>query len=138
MCECAEVLTERLPTIAPDNGTIKQQQCAGAALKKNAVTLNLDVAGVGAGFLPGGDLVVAGAQMGVNAASTVNSAVHGDTTGAMTSIFGFQVSAMVPAAKLVGVGAKAIPGIGSAISAFGALNDSYGTYQDYQSCMAGH
>jgi RHS repeat-associated protein len=125
-------------TSAPNNGTSKQQQCAGAALKKNAVSLSLDVAGVGAGFLPGGDLVVAGAKMGVNAASTVNSAVHGDTTGAMTSIFGFQVSAMVPAAKLVGVGAKAVPILGAVISTVGAANDAWNTYKDYQSCMAGH
>ena len=76
--------------------------------------------------------------MGIGVASTVNSAVGGDTRGAMTSIFGFQVSAMVPAAKLVGVGAKAVPILGAVISKFGAANDAWGTYKDYQACMAGH
>jgi hypothetical protein len=128
---------ERLIVVAPNNGTqSKQSKCAKQALKKNAVSLSLDVAGVGAGFLPGGDLVVAGAQMGIGVASTVNSAVGGDTRGAMTSIFGFQVSAMVPAAKWAGVGAKAVPVLGAAISTFGAASDAWNTYQDYQSCMA--
>lgn len=122
--------------LAPNNGpTQKQKQCAEQALKKNAVALSLDAAGVGAGFLPGGDLVVAGAQMGIGVASTVNSAVGGDAPGAVTSIFGFQLAAMAPAAKWAGVGAKAVPFLGAVVSAAGGLNDAWHTYQDYQSCM---
>ena len=61
--------------------------------QKDGVALALDVAGVGAGFLPGGDLVVEGAQIGIGAASSVNSAIGGDLGGSMTSIFGLQLSA---------------------------------------------
>jgi hypothetical protein len=96
------------PTVAPNNGftkyhcdltgncykgpaiNAKQIQCAQQALAKNGVALALDVAGVGAGFLPGGDLVVEGAQIGVGAASTVNSAIGGDLGGSLTSIFGIR------------------------------------------------
>ena len=55
----------------------KQIQCFNSAFAKNGVALGFDVAGVGAGFLPGGDLAVAGAQMTVNTASTINSAIGG-------------------------------------------------------------
>jgi RHS repeat-associated protein len=114
----------------------KQAQCQQEALKKNAVALGLDIAGVGAGFLPGGDLVVAGAQAGVSAASAINSSVHGDGWGTAGGVLGVPASFAGYAAKFVGTGAKAIPGVGSAISAFGALNDAYATYSDYQACMA--
>jgi len=114
----------------------KQAQCQQEALKKNAVALGLDIAGVGAGFLPGGDLVVAGAQAGVSAASAINSSVHGDGWGTAGGVLGVPASFAGYAAKFVGTGAKAIPGVGSAISSFGALNDAYATYSDYQACMA--
>jgi hypothetical protein len=66
--------------IAPSSGPTKGQ-CLGQALKSdgNGVSLALDVAGVGAGFLPGGGLVTGsaraatfafGAQLGLTAAST--------------------------------------------------------------------
>ena len=125
---------------APSNGllTPKQQRCAGAALKKNAVALSFDAAGIGAGFLPGGDLVVAGAQGAVSVASGINSAAHGDASGATLGILGLPASFAGASAKFFGVGAKAIPGVGTAISALGALNDTYSTYQDYQACLEGH
>ncbi len=113
-------------------------QCAAQAIAKNAVSLGLDAAGVGAGFLPGGDLAVAGVQMGLGVASTVNSAVSGDAPGSIGSVFGLQLSALAPAAKWAGVGAKAVPFLGAAVSAAGALNDPWSTYKDYQGCMAGH
>lgn len=132
--------TLNLYAYAPNNGllTPKQQQCAGAALKKNAVALSFDAAGIGAGFLPGGDLVVAGAQGAVSVASGINSAAHGDASGATLGILGLPASFAGASAKFFGVGAKAIPGIGTAISALGLLNDGYGAYQDYQACLAGH
>jgi hypothetical protein len=116
----------------------KQVQCAQQGLTNNGVAFGLDVAGVAAGFLPGGELVIAGAQIGVNTASTVNSAMSGDVTGGMTSIFGLQLAALEPAAKWTGVGAKAVPFLGSVVGAFGAANDGWQAYQSYQSCMAGH
>jgi len=59
--------------IAPNNGTPKTPaQCAGEALNNNKFALGLDVAGVGAGFLPRGDLVVAGAQATISVASGIN------------------------------------------------------------------
>jgi hypothetical protein len=151
---CSEIVSGTV--VAPNNGftkyhcdltgncykgpaiNAKQIQCAQQALAKNGVALALDVAGVGAGFLPGGDLVVEGAQIGVGAASTVNSAIGGDLGGSLTSIFGIQLSALAPAAKWAGVGARAVPVLGSVVSAFGAANDAWQTYQSYQSCLAGH
>lgn len=114
------------------------QQCAGEALKKNAVALTLDVAGVGAGFLPGGDLVVAGAQATISVASGVNSAVHGDGIGSALGVLGLPATFTSYAAKAIGVGGKALPGVGAFVSFLGAANDAYGTYQDYQACLAGH
>lgn len=111
--------------------------CLGAAGQKNGVALSLDVAGIGAGFLPGGDLVVAGAQMGIGVASTVNSSVGGDVPGAVTGVFGFQLAAMVPAAKWAGMGAKAIPFLGTALSVASTVRDAAVAYGDYQTCMAG-
>lgn len=131
-----------VPVAAPNNGTPQMprtpQQCAEQALKKNAVALSFDAAGIGAGFLPGGDLVVAGAQATVSVASGINSAAHGDAAGATLGVLGLPASFAGASAKFFGVGAKAIPGIGTAISALGTLNDAYSTYQDYQACLAGH
>ena len=127
------------PVEAPNNGTPRTpSQCAGQALKKNAVALSLDTAGVGAGFLPGGDLVVAGAQATISVASGVNSAVGGGAVESALGVLGLPAAYTGTAAKFFGVGAKAIPGIGTAISALGLLNDAYSTYQGYQACLAGH
>ena len=79
-----------------------------------------------------------GAQIGIGAASTVNGAIAGDLGGSLTSIFGLQLSALAPAAKWAGVGARAVPVLGSVVSAFGAANDTWLTYQSYHSCIAGH
>ena len=141
------------PRIAPNNSFKKyhcdlmgncykgpeiKSPCLGQALQKNGAALALDLAGVGAGFLPGGDLVVEGAQIGIGAASTVNSAIGGDLGGSLTSIFGLQLSALAPAAKWANLGARAVPVLGSVVSAFGAANDALQTYQSYQACVAGH
>lgn len=122
---------------APNNGPTVSH-CLRVAGQKNGVALSLDAAGIGAGFLPGGDLVVAGAQMGIGVASTINSSVSGDAPGAVTGVFGFQLAAMVPAAKWAGMGAKAIPFIGTALSVASTVRDGAVAYGDYQSCMAGH
>ena len=64
----------------PNNGPTVSH-CLGVAGQKNGTALGLDAAGVGAGFLPGGDLVVAGAQGTISAASGINSALKGDAFG---------------------------------------------------------
>lgn len=81
---------------------------------------------------------MASAQATVSVASGINSAVHGDPYGSTLGILGLPAAFAGTAAKFFDVGAKAIPGIGTAISALGALDDGYNTYQDYESCMAGH
>ena len=91
-----------------------------------------------AGFLPGGDLVVAGAQATLSVASGVNSAVHGDGIASALGVLGLPATFTSYAAKAISVGGKAIPGVGAVVSGLGALNDEYGTYQDYKSCMEGH
>jgi hypothetical protein len=125
----------------------KQVQCAQQAFGQNAVSLGFDAAGFAAGFLPGGDTVVAVAQIGLGAASTANSAISANTTtpsgqralgGAIGSIFGIQLSALAPAAQYAEVGAKAVPFLGALVSLAGGLNDAYQTYADYQACLAGH
>jgi RHS repeat-associated protein len=124
-------------TSAANNGPTVSH-CLGVAGRKNAVALSLDVTGVGAGFLPGGDLVVAGAQATISVASGVNSAAHGDNVGAALGVLGLPATFTSYAAKAMSIGGKALPAVGALVSAAGALNDAYGTYQDYQSCMAGH
>lgn len=135
---------ESCPVVAPNNGTPKTKgQCALEALNNNKVALGLDVAGVGAGFLPGGDLVVAGAQATISVASGINGAVQYNGTansaaGSVLGVLGLPATFTSYAAKAIGVGGKALPGVGAVISGLGALSDAYGTYTDYQSCLAGH
>jgi hypothetical protein len=145
--EYADFRVDLIPIVAPNNATPTSGHCAGQAFKKNWVSLGFDVAGVGAGFLPGGDAVVAIAQIGVGVGSTVNSAMSANTTtaegqratgGAIGSIFGIQLAALAPAAKFAGVGAKAVPVLGALVSLAGGLNDLYQAGVDYQSCLAGH
>ena len=128
---------------APNNRTPRTPaQCAGAALKKNAVALTLDAAGVGAGFLPGGALVVASAQATISVASGINSAVQSNGSG--TAAFGSALGVLgLPAtftgyaAKALGAGGKYLPYVGTIVSAAGLLTDGLSTYNDYQNCLAG-
>lgn len=119
-------------------GLCPKKDCLLNALKKNGVALGLDALGVGAGFLPGGDFVVAG--LGV--AATVNSATSANTTttegqvattGAIGSIFGSQLSVM----KALKVGGKAVPFLATALSVAGVGADVWQTNEDYNKCMAG-
>ena len=59
------------------------------------------------------------------------------TAGAISSIIGLQVSAFTPMAKSLGLGARAVPGLGSALAALGFAGDALQAYQDYEKCMAG-
>jgi hypothetical protein len=133
---CSEIVSGTV--VAPNNGTPRTpSQCAGAALKKNAVALTLDAAGIGAGFLPGGELVVAGVQATISVASGVNSATHGDAGGSVLGVLGLPATFTGYAAKALGAGGRYLPYVGSIVSAAGAISDGYGAYQDYKACLAG-
>lgn len=133
---CTTEFPARTFGTAPNNGMPKtRSQCAGEALKNNAVALSLDVAGVGAGFVPGGELVVAGVQGTISVASGINSAVHKDALGSVLGILGLPAGFVSVAATAVGTGGKFLPYVGSVVAAAGALNDAYGAYQDYQACL---
>lgn len=121
--------------------------CAGIVLKKDGVALSLDAAGDAAAFIPGGGFAVAGVQMGVAVASTVNSASHRDVQGSLAGIVGFQLAPLGSAAKYAAKGAgeagltsfsEAIPFAGGVVSAYSTIHDVVVAYADYQSCMAGH
>jgi RHS repeat-associated protein len=126
-----------------------KKDCRAKALRKNGLALGLDVAGIGAGFLPGGDVVVSIVQIGAGAASTVNGAMSAGqpgqegrlaTGGAISSAIGIPLSALAPLAKdaemtTMAPFLKAIPGLGSALSALGLAGDAWQTYQDYEKCM---
>jgi hypothetical protein len=122
--------------LATSNGMPKTRaQCAGSALKSNALALGLDAAA----FIPGESLAAAGVRMGVAVTATVNSAVHRDVGGSLLGIGSFQIEPVAQAAKYAGVGfAESIPVIGQFIAGAAAVNDLYGTYKDYQACLAGH
>jgi RHS repeat-associated protein len=124
----------------------KQLSCAGKALKKNAFSLALDVAG----FLPGGSLAGGFFQMGVDVASTIDSARKGDAVGAMVyGIGGFHTDAIQTAYRAGGFGAargllksvgrsgaKAVPIFGTFLNLASTLKDVWDTYGDYTQCMS--
>jgi RHS repeat-associated protein len=104
-----------------------QTQCLLSALRTNGVSLGLDIAG----FIPfGGGLAHTVTQLGVGAASTVNSAMHGNVGGSLISIAGFHLTALEPLAT-------AIPGIGTTLNAVGTGFDLKNVVKDYQTCMSG-
>lgn len=97
-------------TAANNRTSRTPQQCAGRALKKNAVALTLDVARVGAElFLPGGALAVAGAQATISVASGVNSTVHGGGIRSALGVLGLPATFTSYAAKVISVRGKAPP-----------------------------
>ena len=138
--------------IAPSNGP-SRGQCLGQALKNdgNGVSLALDVAGVAAGFLPGGGLVTGsaraaniafGAQVGFTAASTGVSAAYKSGPGIVLGIVGGQVALTAKTAEALGEDAaeafgESIPIVGVAVSAGALLYDGYQTYKAYSGCLAG-
>lgn len=134
--------------IAPSN-TPTRGQCAAQALKSdgNGVSLALDVAGVGAGFLPGGGLVTGsaraatvafGAQVGLTAASTGVSIAYKSGPGIVAGILGGQVALTAKSAEALAVDVgKSIPIVGVAVSAGALLYDGYQTYKAYSGCLTG-
>lgn len=135
--------------IAPNNGKPTRGQCASKALKSdgNGVSLALDVAGVGAGFLPGGGLVTGsaraasfafGAQVGLTAASTGASIAYKSGPGIIAGILGGQVALTAKSAEALAVDVgRSIPIVGVAVSTGALLYDGYQTYQAYSGCLAG-
>jgi len=136
--------------VAPNNGTQKTRgQCLGQALASdgNGVSLALDVAGVGAGFLPGGGLVTGsakaatfafGAQVGLMAASTGASIAYKSGPGIIAGILGGQVALTATSAEALAVDVgKSIPVVGVAVSTGALLYDGYQTYQAYSGCLTG-
>ena len=97
-------------------------KCAGQAIQENGVALALDAAG----FIPGEKVLkavrdprLASALYGIalGSASTVSSAMSGDTSGSLMSIAGLQLSALAPVARDIGGGlAKGVPILGTALN----------------------
>ena len=137
---------------APSNGPTRGQ-CAAQALKSdgNGVSLALDVAGIGAGFLPGGGLVTGsaraatvafGAQVGLTAASTGVSVAYKSGPGIVAGILGGQVALTAKSVEAAGeqtalLFGKSIPIVGVAVSTGALLYDGYQTYKAYAGCLAG-
>ncbi len=89
-----------------------------------------------AGYMPGGALAVAGAQIGVGVLSTVNSAADRDVNGALTGIAGIQLTPIAPALEEAGVsGAKVVPIAGAVVSARGPKGDR--VRRDKPACCRG-
>ena len=138
--------------IAPNNGPTRSQ-CLGQALKSdgNGVSLALDVAGVAAGFLPGGGLVTGsaqaatiafGTQVGLTAASTGVSIGYKSAPGIVAGILGGQVALTAKSVEALGeegalLFGKSIPIVGVAVNAGALLYDGYQTYKAYSGCLAG-
>jgi hypothetical protein len=111
----------------------------------NEVALGLDIAGVAAGFLPGGGLVTGSAsaaatafavQGGVTALSTINAIAYKSGPGIVAGILGGQVALTTSVAEKLAVNlGKALPVVGAAVSAGAAIVDGYETYQ---TCSGGH
>lgn len=139
-------------TFGPNNGPTRSQ-CLGQALKSdgNGVSLALDVAGIGAGFLPGGGLVTGsaqaatvafGAQVGLTAASTGVSIAYKSGPGIVAGILGGQVALTAKSVETAGeetalLFGKSIPIVGVAVSTGALLYDGYQTYKAYSGCLAG-
>ena len=135
--------------VAPSNGTPTRGQCATQALKSdgNGVSLALDVAGVGAGFLPGGGLVTGsaraasfafGAQVGLTAASTGASIAYRSGPGIVAGILGGQVALTAKSAEALAVNlGRAIPVAGVFVNTGALIYDGYQTYKAYSGCLTG-
>jgi len=134
-------------SLAPNKSPTKGQ-CLKKALGSdgNGVSLALDVAGIGAGFLPGGGLVTGSAtaartafavQAGLTVASTAASVGHASGPGIIAGILGGQVALTSKLAESIAVDVgRSIPIVGVAVSAGAAIYDGVQTYQAYSSCLA--
>jgi len=80
-----------------------------------------------------------GIGLTLSTASTINSAVHKDMTGAGLGMGSYLKAPTELAATSAGWGwAKWIPFAGAAMDVASSYNDASQAYSDYSSCMAGH
>ena len=114
----------------------KHKNCFWQALSSNGngVALVLDVAE----FIPVTSVVTAGLQTLLGSAGTVNSAMNGNTTGALMGIGGIHITAVTPMALDAGGAlAKDIPIIGTGYNAVQTGLDLASTAVDYWMCLHG-
>lgn len=137
-----------LGPVPPKSGTTpgpgRQRYCAVQASRKNSFTFGFDVASVALSFVPGGGIVrtvgVTVASVGLTTPSTVFSALqHHPTEAAITFTAGVLTNppSVLLADQFSMTVAKALPFVGSVVSAGELVYDSFGAYTDYQNCM-GH
>jgi hypothetical protein len=132
--------------VAPSKPGQPNQDCS-QILKGAAVTVGLDAAGTFLGAVPGSGAVLVGLQVGVGLAGAANSAYHGDIGGTMAgTIGGAQLSAIAAGSEQVGwtalktfggTVARALPVVGSIISAGYFYKDATEALDKYQACKAG-
>lgn len=135
-------LPQEGPDPNPTNPNSQQQRkknptlitrCVNDAIGQNGLSLSLDVIG----FIPGGGVVGALAQVGVGTAGTLNSAAHGDATGTVMGATGTAISAFTPMAEEIGGVAKAVPIIGIPLNVASTGRDLNQAKKDYNACMGG-
>lgn len=120
--------------------TVTAAHCAGEALKKNGVSVALDVIGA----IPALGNVVSASAAGARAVDGIvgfGSAAYGITTGLKDEApYGAISAASGLGFTLAGTaleGSKAIPVAGNVLSGLTGLYDIYQGYKTYQQCVAG-
>lgn len=123
-------------------------KCNLSTAKQYGVTVGLDAAGTVAGAIPGAGTALVTTQVAIGLAGAANSAYHGDVGGTMAgTIGGAQLSAVAAGAEIFGLtagktfgatAARALPWIGSAVSAYYFYKDASEGMDAYQACMAGN
>jgi hypothetical protein len=108
-----------------------------ADVKQNGLAVGFDIAGIAAGFTPGGDAAVALAQIAVGVGAVSNSGATQDNTGLGLGVAGITTALFTPAARATGTLARAIPGAGAIIAGASALHDLKAFYDGYKSCGIG-
>jgi len=133
---------------AAPNSQTSASHCLGQALNANGVSLALDAASIGVGFIPGGNTAVGAvkvfATVGVGAASTGYSA--GTSTSFGVGAVKFASGTAGTLFSAVGIldkmtaGAQAVsfvPILGNISTAISTATDLYKTYQTFSTCRAG-
>ena len=139
--------------VAPNNNSSKRSACLGEVARRDGRALALDALSDGVGIaslFPGlsvagagvqtGLSILDGAAIGLSIGSTVNSAVGGDLKGSLAGQGGLLSAATAPAAKFAqgesSFLARALPGVGLAISAYATYHDVSEAIGHYNECMS--
>jgi RHS repeat-associated protein len=146
------------PSVGPDYGPLHLARTSAPSNQQNkkncgqilwdaSATVGLDAAGTFLGAIPGAGAGLVTAQVVVGLAGAANSAYHGDVGGTLAgTIGGAQLSAVAAGAEQVGwtslktfggTAARALPWIGSAVSAYYFYKDATEALDKYQACKAG-